>query len=154
MPPRAGQPAPPPGTPPRMRTVTEFAGLTPGYVKPAPVAWFASHRHATDGSNDPYAYSYLFAYAIDIPAGATTLDAAGERADQGDGGDGVGRGGCGPRRGRSVCATCRLWLALALRPSRQSRAPAAARGRAEAEVGQAVRADARSGRTRRPPRPP
>jgi alpha-mannosidase len=72
-PPRQGQPAPPPGTRPRMRTVTEFAGLTPGFVKPAPVAWFASHRHASDGSNDAYAYSYLYAYVIDIPAGATTL---------------------------------------------------------------------------------
>jgi alpha-mannosidase len=72
-PPRQGQPAPPPGTPQRMRTVTEFAGLTPGFVKPASVAWFASHRHAADGSNDPYAYCYLYAYAIDIPAGATTL---------------------------------------------------------------------------------
>jgi alpha-mannosidase len=72
-PPRQGQPAPPPGTPPRMRTVTEFAGLTPGFIKRTPVAWFASHRHASDGSNDPYAYSYLYAYAIDIPAGATTL---------------------------------------------------------------------------------
>jgi hypothetical protein len=73
VPPRQGQPTPAPGTPPRMRTVTEFAGLTPGFVKRTPVAWFASHRHASDGSNDPYAYSYLYAYAIDIPAGATTL---------------------------------------------------------------------------------
>jgi alpha-mannosidase len=72
-PPRQGQPAPPPGTPRRMRTVTEFAGLTPGFIKRAPVAWFASHRHASDGSNDAYAYSYLYAYAIDIPAGAMTL---------------------------------------------------------------------------------
>ncbi|HEX7486571.1 MAG TPA: glycoside hydrolase family 38 C-terminal domain-containing protein [Vicinamibacterales bacterium] len=72
-PPRQGQPAPAPGTPPRMRTVTEYAGLTPGFVKRTPVAWFASHRHASDGSNDAYAYSYLYAYAIDIPAGATTL---------------------------------------------------------------------------------
>ena len=73
VPPRAGAPAPAPGTPQRMRTVTEFAGLTPGFVKPAPVAWFASHRHAPDGSNDPYAYAYLFAYAIDVPAGTKTM---------------------------------------------------------------------------------
>jgi len=72
-PPRQGQPAPAPGTPPRMRTVTEYAGLTPGFIKRTPVAWFASHRHASDGSNDAYAYSYLYAYAIDVPAGATTL---------------------------------------------------------------------------------
>jgi alpha-mannosidase len=47
--------------------------LTPGYIRPASVAWFASHRHASDGSNAPYAYSYLFAYAIDVPAGVKTL---------------------------------------------------------------------------------
>ncbi len=70
LPPRAGAPA---GAPVRMRTVTEFAGLTPGYVKRAPVAWFASHRHLSDGSNDPYAYSYLFGYAIDLPAGTTKI---------------------------------------------------------------------------------
>jgi len=59
--------------PPRMRTVMEFAGLMPGFTKPAPVAWFASHRHLPDGTNDLYMYSYLFAYAIDLPAGARTL---------------------------------------------------------------------------------
>jgi alpha-mannosidase len=70
VPPRADAP---PGTPARTRTVSEYAGLTPGYVKGASIAWFASHRHLSDGSNDPYAYSYLFAYAIDIPVGATTV---------------------------------------------------------------------------------
>jgi alpha-mannosidase len=70
---RQGAPPPPPNAPPRMRTVTEYSGLTPGFIKPAPVAWFASHRHATDGSNDPYAYSYLYAYVIDIPAGARAV---------------------------------------------------------------------------------
>jgi alpha-mannosidase len=73
VPPRPDAPAPPPGTPPRMRTVMEYAGLTPGFIKRAPVAWFASHHHNTDGTNAPYAYSYLFAYAIDLPAGAGTL---------------------------------------------------------------------------------
>jgi alpha-mannosidase len=42
-------------------------------VKPAPVAWFASHRHDANGANEPYAYAYLFAYAIDLPTGASTL---------------------------------------------------------------------------------
>ena len=51
----------------------EFAGLTPGFIKPAPVAWYSSHRHASDGSNEAYSYSYLFAYRLDIPAGASTL---------------------------------------------------------------------------------
>jgi len=73
VPPRPGAPEPAPGTPPRMRTVEEFAGLKPGFIKPSPVAWFASHRHATDGSNDVYAYAYLYAYAIAVPAGAKTL---------------------------------------------------------------------------------
>ena len=58
---------------PRMRTVMEYAGLMPGFTKPAPVAWFASHRHLADGTNDLYMYSYLFAYALDLPAGARTL---------------------------------------------------------------------------------
>jgi alpha-mannosidase len=73
VPVRPGAPTPPPGTPPRIRTVLEFTGLTPGFVKPAPVAWFASHRHTPDGANEIYAYSYLFAYAIDVPANAKTL---------------------------------------------------------------------------------
>lgn len=75
---------PPPGTPPdiaaqmqRTRTRVdpygEMSGITPGFIKRAPVAWFASHRHATDGANEPYAYSYLFAYPINLPAGAKTL---------------------------------------------------------------------------------
>lgn len=50
-----------------------FAGLQPGFIKRSPIAWFASHRHAADGSNLPYAYGYLFAYTLDLPAGARTL---------------------------------------------------------------------------------
>jgi len=74
----------PPGTPPdiaaqlqRPRTRTdaygEMIGITPGFIKRTPLAWFASHRHNADGANEYYAYSYLFAYAIDVPAGAKTL---------------------------------------------------------------------------------
>ena len=55
------------------QTVEEFDGLTPGFVKPAQVAWFASHHHTADGANDPYAYAYLFEYALDVPANARTL---------------------------------------------------------------------------------
>ena len=56
------------------RTTDEFSGtIVPGYVKPAPVAWFASHRHDADGANEPYAYAYLFAYALDVPEGTSTL---------------------------------------------------------------------------------
>jgi alpha-mannosidase len=71
VPPRAGAPA---GTP-RTRTdpYGEMTGLTPGFIKRADVAWFASHRHTAEGANEPYAYSYLFAYPLDVPAGATSL---------------------------------------------------------------------------------
>ncbi|MFY9728154.1 MAG: glycoside hydrolase family 38 C-terminal domain-containing protein [Bryobacteraceae bacterium] len=51
----------------------EMVGLTPGYIKPAAIAWYASHHHDAQGANVPYGYSYLFAYAISLPAGAKTL---------------------------------------------------------------------------------
>jgi alpha-mannosidase len=75
---------PPAGTPPDIaallqRTRTridpygQMVGITPGYIKRAPIAWFASHRHTPSGTNDAYAYSYLFAYTIAVPANARTL---------------------------------------------------------------------------------
>jgi alpha-mannosidase len=51
----------------------DYVGLRPGYIKRADVAWYCSHHHTAEGLNQPYAYSYLFAYAIDAPAGARTL---------------------------------------------------------------------------------
>ena len=70
LPPR---PDAPPNAPIRTRMATVFNGLTPGFIKRAPIAWFASHRHTAEGANEPYAYSYLFAYAIDLPPGARTI---------------------------------------------------------------------------------
>ncbi|PWT81414.1 MAG: alpha-mannosidase, partial [Acidobacteria bacterium] len=72
---RPGAPAPPAGTPPRTRTnpYGEMVGLKPGFIKRADVAWFSSLRRGVDGNNEPYAYSYLFAHALDIPPGARTL---------------------------------------------------------------------------------
>jgi len=75
---------PPPDVPPdiaallqRSRTRTDpygqMIGITPGFIKRAPVAWFASHHHTVAGTNEAYAYSYLFAYTIDVPANAITL---------------------------------------------------------------------------------
>ena len=58
---------------PITRIEPEFTGLTPGFIKRAPVAWFASHYHTAQGTNKPYDYCYLFAYSLDIPEGATTL---------------------------------------------------------------------------------
>jgi alpha-mannosidase len=71
LPPR---PDAPPNAPPRRTTAAEFVtGISPGFVKPAPVAWFASHRHTSEGANEPYDYSYLFAHSFDVPAGAAVL---------------------------------------------------------------------------------
>ena len=42
----------------------EMVGLTPGYIKRADLAWYCSHHHNAAGENVPYAYSYLFAYAM------------------------------------------------------------------------------------------
>jgi alpha-mannosidase len=61
---------------PATRTVTswEFTGqLVPGFIKRDDIAWFASHRHGDDGSNQAYEYSYLFAYPLDLPGGAKTI---------------------------------------------------------------------------------
>jgi alpha-mannosidase len=51
----------------------DYLGLRPGYIKPATLAWYASHHHTPDGLNEPYQYSYLFAYGIDLPSNAKTL---------------------------------------------------------------------------------
>ncbi len=70
VPPR---PDAPPGAPPRKRVALEYTGLTPGFIKREPVAWFASHHHTADGANVPYAYSYLFAYSMQLPPGARSV---------------------------------------------------------------------------------
>ncbi|HEY6245225.1 MAG TPA: glycoside hydrolase family 38 C-terminal domain-containing protein, partial [Pyrinomonadaceae bacterium] len=69
----------PPDTPPdiaaqlqqRTRTRTdkygEVVGIAPGFIKRAPLAWFASHHHTAEGKNEAYSYSYLFAYELEIP---------------------------------------------------------------------------------------
>jgi alpha-mannosidase len=57
----------------RLDPYARMTGITPGFIKRADVAWYASHHHAPDGTSPPYAYSYLFAYAIDLPTGARTL---------------------------------------------------------------------------------
>ena len=57
----------------RVNPYAEMVGLTPGFIKRAPLAWYASHHHRADGASEPYAYSYLFAYSVDLPAGAKTL---------------------------------------------------------------------------------
>ena len=51
----------------------EMIGIRPGFIKRADLAWYCSHHHNAAGENVPYRYSYLFAYAIDLPAGARTI---------------------------------------------------------------------------------
>ena len=51
----------------------KMVGLKPAFAKPAAVAWFASHHHTAEGKNVPYAFSYLFAYPIDVAAGARSI---------------------------------------------------------------------------------
>ena len=48
---------------------SDLKGLKPGFIKPAPVAWFTSHHHDAKGANAIYDYAYLFQYALDLPEG-------------------------------------------------------------------------------------
>jgi alpha-mannosidase len=43
-----------------------------GYVKREEIAWVGTHRHGPKG-NQPYIASYIFSYAIDLPAGAREI---------------------------------------------------------------------------------
>jgi alpha-mannosidase len=51
----------------------EMTGIKPGYIKRADLAWYCSHHHNAAGKNQPYGYSYLFAYPIDLQPGAKTI---------------------------------------------------------------------------------
>jgi alpha-mannosidase len=58
---------------PSPRYPEDYVSLQAGYVKPASLGWYASHHHTADGLNQPYQYSYLFAYSIPMPEGTRTL---------------------------------------------------------------------------------
>ena len=51
----------------------EMTGIKPGYIKRADLAWYSTHHHNASGEDVAYRYSYLFAYLIEIPAGAKTI---------------------------------------------------------------------------------
>ncbi|WP_255462272.1 glycoside hydrolase family 38 C-terminal domain-containing protein [Granulicella sp. WH15] len=59
--------------PPAWRYPDDYVGLKPGYIKQAALGWYASHHHTAEGLNEPYQYSYLFVYSLDLPVGARTL---------------------------------------------------------------------------------
>jgi alpha-mannosidase len=61
---RGGDPPDPGFVAPRVPPV--LSRIVPGYIKRAPVAWFASHHHDAAGADLPYAYAYLYAYALPI----------------------------------------------------------------------------------------
>ncbi len=42
------------------------------YIKRDTIAWFGKHRHSKTG-NDPYRFTYMFKYVLDIPVGAKTI---------------------------------------------------------------------------------
>jgi alpha-mannosidase len=42
------------------------------FIKRDTIAWFGKHRH-TQTANDPYRFTYMFKYALDIPSGAKTV---------------------------------------------------------------------------------
>jgi alpha-mannosidase len=51
----------------------QMEGLKPGFIKRADLAWYCSHHHDAGGKNVDYAYSYLFAYGIDLPSTAKSI---------------------------------------------------------------------------------
>jgi alpha-mannosidase len=51
----------------------DMTGIKPGYIKRADLAWYCSHHHDAAGKNVAYAYSYLFAYGIDLPPSAKAV---------------------------------------------------------------------------------
>jgi len=46
--------------------------IEPAYIKRDDIAWFGKHRHSKTG-NDPYRFTYMFKYVLDIPVGAKTI---------------------------------------------------------------------------------
>ena len=58
---------------PSPRYPEDYVGLEPGYVKSSSLAWYASHHHTADGLNQPYQFSYLFAYPIDLSENSRKL---------------------------------------------------------------------------------
>lgn len=68
---RGGDPVDPGFDAPAVAPVV--TGITPGYIKPAAVAWFASHRHDATGADVPYSYAYLYAYVLPLGESSATL---------------------------------------------------------------------------------
>jgi alpha-mannosidase len=50
----------------------KVTGLQPGYVKRDRVGWYTTHMHTRE-ANEPYAYGYMFLYAVPVPPGTRQL---------------------------------------------------------------------------------
>jgi alpha-mannosidase len=50
-----------------------MTGLKEGFIKRSDLAWYCTHHHDAGGQNVAYAYSYLFGYAIDLPANSKSI---------------------------------------------------------------------------------
>lgn len=50
-----------------------LVGITPGFVKTAPVAWYADHLRLASGKDDPYHFCYLYRNSLNVPMGAKTV---------------------------------------------------------------------------------
>jgi hypothetical protein len=57
---------------PATGAVSGIDQIRPAFVKRDEIAWIGTHRHAPDG-NQIYIPSYVFLYALDVPAGATSI---------------------------------------------------------------------------------
>lgn len=55
------------------KTMDQIAEIKPGFTKRDPIAWFCTHRHNAQSGDEPYEFSYLFKYGLDLPAGASSL---------------------------------------------------------------------------------
>jgi alpha-mannosidase len=51
----------------------DYVELKSGFLKNAELAWYSTHHHTPEGLNEPYGYSYLFAYPVAVSPGAKTL---------------------------------------------------------------------------------
>jgi alpha-mannosidase len=51
----------------------QMTGIKPGFIKRADLAWYCSHHHNAAGKNVPYAYSYIFAYPVELEPAAKVI---------------------------------------------------------------------------------
>ena len=51
-----------------------FKDHTEGFIKDADIAYIGTHTHHYDKGNIPYIFTYIFKVALDVPAGAKTLE--------------------------------------------------------------------------------